>query len=105
MYFFQEILADKTPKVYLYVYTYYRKKGGCMITKLFRSGNSLAVRIPAGMKIGKAGTEVEIAQRGESVTIRPRRRSLVNLMDRFAAFDADFMKKGREQGNEPGREW
>jgi antitoxin VapB len=76
-----------------------------MITKLFRSGNSLAVRIPARMKIGKAGTEVEIDQRGERVTIRPHRRTLANLMDRFAEFDPGFMKKGRERGSEPARIW
>jgi antitoxin VapB len=76
-----------------------------MITKLFRSGNSLAVRIPARMKIGKAGTEVEIDQRGERVTIRPRHRALTGLMERFAAFDSGFMKKGRERGTEPDRKW
>ena len=78
---------------------------GFVITKLFRSGNSLAVRIPARMKIGKAGTEVEIDQRGGRLTIRPRRRSLANLMDRFAEFDSGFMKKGRERGTEPARKW
>jgi len=76
-----------------------------MVTKLFRSGNSLAVRIPAAMKIGKAGTEVEIDQHGQSLTIRLRRRALTNLMERFAAFDSEYMKKGREQGQEPARKW
>jgi antitoxin VapB len=76
-----------------------------VITKLFRSGNSLAVRIPAKMKIGRAGTEVEIDQRGGGLTIRPRRRSLADLMDRFAEFDPGFMKKGRERGVEPTRKW
>jgi antitoxin VapB len=76
-----------------------------VITKLFRSGNSLAVRIPAKMKIGRAGTEVEIDLRGGRLTIRPRRRSLANLMDRFAEFDSGFMKEGRERGAEPARKW
>jgi len=76
-----------------------------MVTKLFKSGNSLAVRIPARMKIGKAGTEVEINLKGDHMTIRPCRRNLENLMDRFSAFDSGFMKKGRENGTEPIREW
>jgi antitoxin VapB len=76
-----------------------------MITKMFRSGNSLAIRIPAKMKIGKAGDEVEIDLRNERIIIRPRRRSIKDLMDRFAAFDRDFMKKGRERGTEPERNW
>jgi antitoxin VapB len=76
-----------------------------MVTKMFRSGNSLAVRIPAKMHIGKAGDEVEIDLRNERIVIRPRRRSLKGLMERFAAFDPDFMKQGRERGQEPERKW
>jgi antitoxin VapB len=94
------------PKPKMYILMYIHACGGLLMKKkLFRSGNSLAVRIPARMKIGKAGSEVEIDQRGESVTIWPLRRPLTNLMDRFAAFDPNFMKKGRERGREPARKW
>lgn len=76
-----------------------------MVTRVFRSGNSLAVRIPTKMRFAEPGDEVTIEKRGERVTITPRRRSLKGLMDRFAAFDADFMKQGRERGREPDRNW
>lgn len=76
-----------------------------MTTKIFRNGNSLAVRIPASIKLGPAGTEVEIDERKEGICIRPASRSLKNVLDRFAAFDRGFMKKGRERGREPERSW
>ena len=69
-----------------------------MITKIFRNGNSLAVRIPASIAIGSAGSEVEIIRRGNNVTISPRRRKLSDMTKRFAAFDADFLSDGRERG-------
>ena len=75
------------------------------VTKIFRSGNSLAVRIPAGMNFGRAGTPVEIVQRADVLEIRPRRRSLKGIMDKFSAFDPDFMAGGREKGHDPERKW
>jgi antitoxin VapB len=74
-----------------------------MVTKVFRSGNSLAVRIPIKMRFAEPGDEVTIEKRGNRVTITPYRRSLKGLMDRFAAFDPDFMKQGRDRGRDPER--
>lgn len=76
-----------------------------MFTKVFRSGNSLAVRIPAKMRIGKAGDEVEIALCDGQLIVSPQRRSLKGLMNRFAAFDSGFMKHSRDSGAEPERSW
>jgi antitoxin VapB len=74
-----------------------------MLTKLFRSGNSLAVRIPAKLHIGKPGDNVEIDLCDGQLIMSPQRRSLKGLMDRFAAFDTDFMKHSRDSGEEPER--
>lgn len=52
-----------------------------MRTKVFKSGNSQAVRIPAEMAF-EPGTEVEIARNGDMITIRPARRR--NLKDVLA---------------------
>ncbi len=76
-----------------------------MVTKIFRSGNSLAVRIPASIRLGREGTEVEIEQQTGGIRIRPAARSLGNVLERFAAFDKGFMKEGRERGAEPERKW
>jgi antitoxin VapB len=43
-----------------------------MITKVFKSGNSQAVRIPQEFQI--ADKEVEILKRGDELVIRPVRK-------------------------------
>ena len=66
------------------------------ITKIFRNGNSQAVRIPA--QLAFEGTdEVEIERIGDELHIRPLRRSLKDVALRFAAFSSDFMSEDREQ--------
>jgi antitoxin VapB len=45
-----------------------------MLTKVFRNGNSQAVRIPAELAFDRADVEVEIERVGEELRIRPTRR-------------------------------
>jgi antitoxin VapB len=68
-----------------------------MLTRVFKSGNSLAVRIPRELAFLEAAQEVEIERRGDSLVIRPvQARSLAGLADAFAAFPPGFMAEGRE---------
>jgi antitoxin VapB len=76
-----------------------------MTTKIFRSGNSLAMRIPASIRLVSEGTEVEIEEKEDYIRIRPAVKSLNNVMKKFAAFDKGFMMNGREKGKEPDRKW
>lgn len=67
-----------------------------MLTRVFKSGSSLAVRIPKELGFDEAGREVEIERQGDAIVIRPvRKRSLAGLMDKFAAFPSDFMREGK----------
>jgi len=56
-----------------------------MLTRVFKSGNSLAVRIPK-----------------ELAVTRP---SLVGIGDIFAMFSSNFMASGREFESEWERDW
>ena len=58
-------------------------------TKVFRSGNSRAVRIPAGIQLPLG--EVEIFERGEEVVIRSRRDTLADIPDLLASLPGDFL--------------
>lgn len=60
------------------------------ITKIFRNGNSQAVRIPAPLAFDSTD-EVEIERIGDELRIRPVRRSLAGVTALFAAFPPDFM--------------
>jgi antitoxin VapB len=65
------------------------------ITKIFRNGNSQAVRIPAELSYDRTDIEMLIERVGDELRIRPARQSLVGVMERFARFSPDFMAEGR----------
>jgi len=62
--------------------------------KIFRSGNSQAIRIPKEFQL--EGTEVEIMRRGETLILRPKRKSWTPFLKSLAKFSDDFMERGRE---------
>jgi antitoxin VapB len=64
-------------------------------TRVFRSGNSQAVRIPREFQLD--ADEVEIARQGSTLVLRPLRRSWDDLRDSLASFSDDFMAGGRSQ--------
>lgn len=53
-------------------------------TRVFRSGNSQAVRIPADMAF-KDGQELTITRHGEVVTLLPKRDGLRQVLEEFLA--------------------
>lgn len=63
--------------------------------KIFRSGNSQAVRIPKEFQL--EGEEVEILKKGKILVLRPKRKSWAVLMDSLQKFTDDFMEKGRKR--------
>jgi antitoxin VapB len=77
-----------------------------MLTHAFKSGNSLAVRIPEELAIVEAGQEIEIEKVGSTLVLRPLiKRKLTGLAEAFAAFSPDFMAEGREFHEQKARDW
>lgn len=64
-------------------------------TKIFRNGNSQAVRIPAELSYDSTNMEMLIERLGDELRIRPARPSLAGLLERFARFSPEFMADGR----------
>lgn len=64
-------------------------------TRIFRNGNSQAVRIPAEIAYERSDLELEIERNGDEIRIRPARRSLAGVLKKFARFSPDFMAEGR----------
>ncbi len=76
-----------------------------MLGRAFKSGNSLAVRIPRELGVVDAPGDVEIERVGETLVIRPvTTRSRNGVLKLFAAFPSDFMAK-REFHDEGERNW
>jgi antitoxin VapB len=63
--------------------------------KIFKSGNSQAVRIPKEFRL--EGDEVEIERSGDALVLRPRKRSWASLRKSIPKFTEDFMEMGRKQ--------
>ena len=63
--------------------------------KVFKSGNSQAVRIPKEFHL--EGEEVEIRRKGDLLILRPKKRSWAALVDSLKKFTDDFMAEGRRQ--------
>ena len=79
---------------------------GKLPTRIFKSGNSLSVRIPREMVPADVPYEAEIEWKDGGWMIRPiQRRKLTGLAAKFRAFSPGFMAGGREVQPEVDREW
>ncbi|KVK99956.1 type II toxin-antitoxin system VapB family antitoxin [Burkholderia ubonensis] len=73
-------------------------------TRAFRNGNSQAVRIPADLAFERSDIELEIERVGDEIRIRPARRPLAGVLEKFAKFGPDFMSAGRGEHEQAERE-
>ncbi len=73
-------------------------------TKVFKNGNSQAVRIPSEIAYARTDIELEIERIGEEIRIRPARRPLTGVMKKFTRFSPDFMADGRGDQEQADRE-
>lgn len=63
-------------------------------TRVFKSGNSQAVRIPHEFQLDVS--EVEISRRGDELIIRPVQKNLTKAFNLITEMSDDFMEDGRD---------
>jgi antitoxin VapB len=63
--------------------------------KIFKSGNSQAVRLPKEFQFDVS--EVQIFRRGDEVVLKKRPRNLERVFELLTELSDDFMENGREQ--------
>ncbi|MEY3605093.1 MAG: hypothetical protein RIQ49_2125 [Pseudomonadota bacterium] len=73
-------------------------------TKLFKNGNSQAVRIPSELAYSRWDIELVIERQGDELCIRPARRRMGDMLGKLAQFSPDFMTEGRGLNVEGKRE-
>jgi antitoxin VapB len=78
-----------------YIIDVYTWRHTMKTAKVFKSGNSQAVRIPKEFHL--EGEEVEILRQGGSLLLRPRKESWAALVNSLKMFSDDFMAEGRRQ--------
>jgi antitoxin VapB len=64
------------------------------ITRVFKSGNSQAVRLPVGFQLN--ADEVEIFKRNNEIVIREKPRNLLRAFELLTLLPEDFFARGRE---------
>jgi len=72
------------------------------IAKLFKNGESQAVRLPKEFRF--KGTEVYLRRMGNAVVLLPKTKSWDTLIDSLAKFPPDFMSDREQPGKADRRE-
>ena len=73
-------------------------------TKLFKNGNSQAVRIPAELAYSSFAMNLVIERHGDELRIRPAQRRMGDVLKKFARFSEGFMSEGRGRNREGNRD-
>lgn len=76
-----------------------------MPTRLFRNGNSQAVRIPKALAYEGVDLTVEIERRGDELVVRPVKRRLDGLADAFRKLRPFVQGFERDQPIQEPRSW
>ena len=72
-------------------------------TKIFKNGNSQAVRIPAELAYSAWDIDLIIERQGDELRIRPAQRRIGDVMAKLAKFSPDFAVDGRPDNEEGER--
>jgi antitoxin VapB len=70
--------------------------------KIFKSGNSQAVRLPKELQFDVS--EVEIFRRGDEIVLRKMPQNLTRVFELLTDMSEDFMANGRRQPSVQERE-
>ena len=70
--------------------------------KIFKSGNSQAVRLPKELQFDVS--EVEIFRRGDEIVLRKKPQNLTRVFELLTDMSEDFMADGRRQPSVQERE-
>jgi antitoxin VapB len=76
-----------------------------LLTRIFKSGNSQAVRIPAELAYQDVNADFRIARFGDVITIFPARKSLKDAVDALRALPKPSQAEPREAIEMPDRDW
>ena len=76
---------------------------GMAIAKVFKSGNSQAVRLPKDFQFDVK--EVEIFHRGEDVVLRKKKKNLTKAFEVLGNLPKEFMADGRKDTIPQSREF
>jgi antitoxin VapB len=62
--------------------------------RVFKSGNSQAVRLPKQFRLD--ASQVEIFRRGDEIVLKPKPRGMATAFELLAGMPDDFFEEGRK---------
>jgi antitoxin VapB len=89
----------------MYIFKLYTLTEGINLmktAKIFKSGNSQAVRLPKELQFDVS--EVEIFRRGDEIVLRKKPQNLTRVFELLTNMSEDFMENGRRQPSVQERE-
>ncbi len=95
------VFTKTAPRSRMYAYI---QEGIMATTKIFKNGNSQAVRIPSELAYAAWDLDLHIERHGDELRIRPVQRRMGDVLGTLAKFSADFMAEGRGENSEGERE-
>jgi len=72
--------------------------------RLFRNGNSQAVRIPAELAYERSDLDLEIERCGDELRIRPAVRPITGTLQALSSFSSNVLAEGRPEQVQADRE-
>src|SRR5258707_2379225 len=78
----------------IYIDVYISRRQIMAIARVFKSGNSQAVRLPKKFRV--KSSEVEIFRRGDEIVLREKAGGMVRVLDLLAELPADMFPKKRK---------
>jgi len=90
--------------MYTYTQNVSLMEGTMTNTKLFKNGNSQAIRIPSELAYSSWDIDLVIERQGDELRIRPAQRRMGDVLGKLARFSPDFMAEGRGLSVEDERE-
>jgi antitoxin VapB len=73
------------------------------LSRVFKAGNSQAVRIPQALAYDSNITDVEVERHGDTLVIRPRTITMADLMEQLAAQPTPVTPRDRPALDWPNR--
>lgn len=95
------VFTNTVPWARMYAYI---QEGIMATTKIFKNGNSQAVRIPSELAYAAWDLDLHIERHGDELRIRPVQRRMGDVLGTLAKFSPDFMAEGRGENSEGERE-
>jgi antitoxin VapB len=97
----EDLRRSAAVRIYVYVYIEVERRN-MAIARVFRSGNSQAVRLPKEFRL--KSKEVEIFRRGDEIVLREKGKGLARAFEILAGLPDDFLPGGRDDSPPQVRE-